>query len=158
MHFGFWILKIGPLGAEIQKSIFSSCTPYLESRRIFGSQLLVDRFSKFKNLNALEFNSELISEANFVVKLNFWSKKCQKLREKSTVYKHSRCAKTGPNYISKIILVQLYTWANIFCLRLIRNFTIRRGAHIYLKIGLFWPKNGHFGTKTPCHQNIVWGT
>ena len=127
----------------------------MKKRQIFGSQLLLDRFSKFKNLNALEFNSELIFEANFVVKLNFLYKKGQKLREKSTVYKHSRCAKTRPNCITKIFLVQLYIWANILFLKLIRDFTIRRVVHIYLKIGLFWPKNGHFGTKTSCHQNIV---
>ena len=127
----------------------------MKKRRIFGSRLSVGRFSKFKNLNALEFNSELIFKANFVVKFNFLSKKCQKLREKSTVYKYSRCAKTGPNCITKIFLVQLYILTNILFLRLIRDFTIRRGVHIYLKIGLFWPKNGLFGAKTRCHQNIA---
>ena len=130
----------------------------MKKRWIFGSRLLVGRFSKFKILNALEFNFEHLFAANFVVKFNFLSKKCQNLRGKSTVYKHSRCAKTGPNCITKFFLVQLYIWANILFLRLIRDFTIRKGVHIYLKIGLFWPKNGHFGTKTPCHQNIVWGT
>ena len=102
----------------------------MKKRWIFGSQLPVDRFSKFKSLNALEFNSELISEANFVVKLNFLSKKCQTLREKSTVYKHSRYAKTGPDYNTKFFWVKFYIWTVILFLILVPNFSSEMGVPI----------------------------
>ena len=50
------------------------------SRWIFVSRLLLGRFSKFKNLNASEFNSKHFYDANLVVKSNLLSKNSQKLQ------------------------------------------------------------------------------
>ena len=65
-------MKIGLLEAELQKSVFSLCLLFVSSFHIkttvFVSQLLVDRFSKFEGLNALEFRSES-REINRITKI-----------------------------------------------------------------------------------------
>ena len=70
-------MKIGSLEAEIQKLVFFLC---INDRRNFVSQLLMGRFSKFKNLNILEFNSKHIYIINLVFQPYLTSLKCQILQ------------------------------------------------------------------------------
>ena len=135
---------------------------WIKKRRIFVSRLLVGRFSKFKNLNALEFNSEHFYDANFVVKLIFLSKKGQKLQiywGKNQLFANSVAEPKPEICTSPNLHMCNYTYVRSFGSE--DSYPISRFEGVLQcswKLAFFWVKNGHFGVKTPCHQNLAYGT